>query len=33
MAISLSEPFFIHGEACSVTGIDSKDLNNWISAR
>ena len=21
---------FIHGEACSITGVDGKDLNNWI---
>jgi hypothetical protein len=27
---SLIEPLFIHGEACAVTGIDSKDLNNWV---
>jgi hypothetical protein len=28
--ISLNEPLFIHGEACAVTDIDTKDLNNWV---
>ena len=28
--ISISKPFFIHGDACAVAGVDSMDLNNWI---
>lgn len=27
--INLNEPLFIHGEACTVAGIDGKSLNNW----
>lgn len=28
--ISLTDPLFIHGEACAVAGIDPKHLNNWV---
>lgn len=27
---SLISPFFIHGEACAIAGVDSMDLNNWV---
>jgi len=26
-------PFFIHGDACAITGVDSMDLNNWIQRK
>lgn len=27
---TLITPFFIHGEACAIAGVDSMDLNNWV---
>jgi hypothetical protein len=30
LKVELDEPLFTHGEACAVSGVDSKDLNNWI---
>lgn len=30
---SLISPFFIHGEACAIAGVDSMDLNNWVQRK
>jgi len=30
---ALTSPFFIHGDACAITGVDSMDLNNWIQRK
>jgi hypothetical protein len=29
----IRSPFFIHGDACAIAGVDSMDLNNWVQRK
>jgi hypothetical protein len=30
---ALISPFFLHGDACAIAGVESMDLNNWVQRK